>query len=281
MRQTKSSAFVTGARQASSQISKATRQPFIRIMAHSIRACRALLFMHRCRQSQSPPHLTQTRNNASHASSPSPYDPSNFSKPMHRTDTLPTTTSPFTVKKLGRPVPPPTETVYPGIKPSIWNNIKMAFGWRPKAPSGYTPAPFNAKTNPYHARKSWPPDFSTLHSKHQFHFEKTYRRRAKLAYARPKWNRRVKTLQHTGILLTVAYFVFICEPEDKMGTPFDGFRAWFFGKMKNLGTLPEGTRAEAEKLESEARETMKSRRTLLSGGVSQSPMAEEVMESEA
>jgi hypothetical protein len=175
-------------------------------------------------------------------------------------------------------MPPPTEIVYPGLKPSMWTGIKMSFGWKPKAPSGYVPAPFNARTNPYRAHKIWPPNFEEMHPKQQFHFEKTYRRRAKLAYARPKWNRRIKTLQHTGILLTVAYFVFICEPEDKMGTPFDGFRAWFFGKMKNLGTLPESTRYEAERLEKEARETMKSRRTIL-GSVarepSQSPIAED------
>jgi hypothetical protein len=188
---------------------------------------------------------------------------------MNRSESLPLTTSPFPSKKLALPNSQPTETVYPGVKPSIWTNVKMAFGWKPRAPGGYVPAPFNYKTNPYKARKAWPPNFDGLHAKQQFHFEKTYRRRAKLAYSRPKWNRRIKTLQHTGILLCVFYFVFICEPEDKMGTPFDGFRAWFFGKLKNLGTLPESTRHEAERLEREAKATMKSRRTLLSGGAGQ------------
>jgi len=65
-----------------------------------------------------------------------------------------------------------------------------------------------------------------------------------------------------------------------MGTPFDGFRAWFFGKLKNLGTLPESTRYEAERLEKEARETMKSRRTILGSTAkepSQSPVSEDML----
>ena len=246
-------------------------------MAQTTRANSALQFMHRCRQSRTSTHLLQTRHNSSTSTPTSPYDPSNFSKPMHRTDHPPTITAPFPSKKLGRPMPPPTEIVYPGLKPSLWTGLKMSFGWKPTAPSGYTPAPFNARTNPYRARKAWPPNFDVLHPKQQFHFEKTYRRRAKLAYTRPKWNRRIKTLQHTGILLTVAYFVFICEPEDKMGTPFDGFRAWFFGKLKNLGTLPESTRYEAERLEKEARETMKSRRTIL-GSAAREPSQDQVGE---
>lgn len=63
-----------------------------------------------------------------------------------------------------------------------------------------------------------------------------------------------------------------------MGTPFDGFRAWFFSKLKNLGTLPESTRYEAARLEMEARETMKSRRTILGSAArepSQDPVADD------
>ena len=82
-------------------------------------------------------------------------------------------------------------------------------------------APFTVTNNPYRARKKWPPDFSNLHPKQQFHFEKTYRRRAKLAYARPQWNRRVKLAQHTIVVACLIYFIFFAEPRD-MGTPFDG-----------------------------------------------------------
>ena len=46
--------------------------------------------------------------------------------------------------------------------------------------------------NPYKAQKQWPPDFSKLHPKHQFRFERKYRRRSKLKWARPKWVKGVK-----------------------------------------------------------------------------------------
>ena len=109
-------------------------------------------------------------------------------------------------------------------KPSLLTRFFTSLGlYRPphKPPPGYIPAPFNGKTNPYRAHKTWPPQFSALHPKEQFHFEKTYRRRAKLAYARPQWNKRIKLLQHTLIVTTLIYFIFIAEPRD-MGTPWDG-----------------------------------------------------------
>lgn len=46
--------------------------------------------------------------------------------------------------------------------------------------------------NPYKAQKQWPPDFSKLHPKHQFRFERKYRRRSKLKWARPGWVKGVK-----------------------------------------------------------------------------------------
>ncbi len=46
--------------------------------------------------------------------------------------------------------------------------------------------------NPYKAQKQWPPDFSKLHPKHQFRFERKYRRRSKLKWARPRWVKGVK-----------------------------------------------------------------------------------------
>jgi len=46
--------------------------------------------------------------------------------------------------------------------------------------------------NPYQAQKQWPPDFSKLHPKHQFRFERKYRRRSKLKWARPRWTKAVK-----------------------------------------------------------------------------------------
>ena len=53
--------------------------------------------------------------------------------------------------------------------------------------------------NPYKAKKAWPPDFTHLSQKHQFRLERRYRRRAKLAWARPKWTKFVKLFTWASI----------------------------------------------------------------------------------
>lgn len=47
----------------------------------------------------------------------------------------------------------------------------------------------------YKPRKIWPPDFSKLSQREQFRYEKKYKRRVKLATARPRWNKYVKIAQ--------------------------------------------------------------------------------------
>lgn len=118
-----------------------------------------------------------------------------------------------------------------GSKLTPWTWAKSLFGWRP-TPT-YKPAPFRVNNNPYRARKQWPPDFRSLDPKQQFHFEKTYRRRAALKWARPTWNKSIKILQHTLISFTLIYFVFICEPAHGQGTPFDGvcYSSWTSGRQ--------------------------------------------------
>ncbi len=50
-------------------------------------------------------------------------------------------------------------------------------------------------TNPYRAKRSWPPDFKSLSPKDQFKLERRYRRRSKLAWARPGWTKFTKIAQ--------------------------------------------------------------------------------------
>ncbi|KAK2797123.1 hypothetical protein FQN50_009314 [Emmonsiellopsis sp. PD_5] len=50
-----------------------------------------------------------------------------------------------------------------------------------------TPETGNVYTNPYRAKRTWPPDMSKLSPKQQFRIERKYRRRAKLKWARPQW----------------------------------------------------------------------------------------------
>jgi len=47
-------------------------------------------------------------------------------------------------------------------------------------------------TNPFKTKKVWPPDFSKLSTHEQFRYEKKYKRRLKLATARPTWNKMIK-----------------------------------------------------------------------------------------
>ena len=49
--------------------------------------------------------------------------------------------------------------------------------------------------NPHRAQKTWPPDFTKMHPKHQFRLERKYRRRSKLKFARPRWVKGVKLAQ--------------------------------------------------------------------------------------
>jgi hypothetical protein len=55
-------------------------------------------------------------------------------------------------------------------------------------------------TNPYKAKRLWPPDFSKMSPKYQLRLEKKYRRRAKLKWARPRWTKAVKIVQLSSII---------------------------------------------------------------------------------
>ena len=47
----------------------------------------------------------------------------------------------------------------------------------------------------YKLKKVWPPDMSTMSAQQQLRFEKKYKRRLKLATARPGWDKGVKLAQ--------------------------------------------------------------------------------------
>lgn len=55
--------------------------------------------------------------------------------------------------------------------------------------------PFDFERNPYKAKKLWPPHFNQLSEKEQFRFERKFRRRNKLAWARPGWTKFTKLTQ--------------------------------------------------------------------------------------
>jgi len=59
---------------------------------------------------------------------------------------------------------------------------------------------FDIYSNPYRAKRLWPPDFSKLTPKHQFRLERRYKRRVKLKWARPRWTKAVKLAQLGSIV---------------------------------------------------------------------------------
>ena len=126
---------------------------------------------------------------------------------------------------------------------SIFSNL-----WQSSATpsSSIPPFPYNFKTNPYHAKRTWPPDFSQLSAKHQFRLERRYRRRTKLKWARPGWTKGVKLAQWGAILFVGVYGVGFMEIErvdiegqTKTRTVFDGIREWM---GKQVGEI-EGRKA--------------------------------------
>jgi hypothetical protein len=178
-------------------------------------ASNALLFMHRCRQSrrlQIPVSRVRYTSQATPIVSNASPSPARVSRltPVNRPDSKGTFSQ-------GRS---PTEVRVDSRGPSIWTAIKTILGVKPKIASDFVPAPFNVISNPYRARKKWPPNFKNLHPKHQFRYEKTYRRRMKLKYARPTWTKATKIVQWALIYGVLFYWIFLLDMGDD-GTPFD------------------------------------------------------------
>lgn len=60
-------------------------------------------------------------------------------------------------------------------------------------------------SNPtYKLKKVWPPDIKNMTSQQQLRFEKKYKRRLKLATARPRWDKFVRLAQLSTMSGTVA-----------------------------------------------------------------------------
>jgi hypothetical protein len=59
----------------------------------------------------------------------------------------------------------------------------------------------------YKPKKVWPPNFSKLSEKEQFRFERRYKRRVKLATARPRWDKYVKLAQLGSVTCKSPIFV--------------------------------------------------------------------------
>lgn len=112
-------------------------------------------------------------------------------------------------------------TLKPSMLPTLARRGLNPFA-APKAPAVNVPFfPYTWETNPYRCKRTWPPEFSKLSQKHQFKLERRYRRRAKLAYARPNWHKIVQLAQWGSILFVATYGILFMELTDG-NTPFTG-----------------------------------------------------------
>ncbi|PHH80420.1 hypothetical protein CDD80_1624 [Ophiocordyceps camponoti-rufipedis] len=68
-------------------------------------------------------------------------------------------------------------------------------------------------TNPYQAKKVWPPKMTELTPQQQLRFEKKMKRRLRLVYHRPKWDKAVLLVQYTFMVACVVSFVFFSDFE--------------------------------------------------------------------
>ncbi|KAI1139629.1 hypothetical protein F5Y05DRAFT_328820 [Hypoxylon sp. FL0543] len=85
----------------------------------------------------------------------------------------------------------------------------------------------------YKPKKVWPPDFSKLSEKEQFRFERRYKRRVKLATARPRWDKFVRLAQLFSVTSVLVYTVLFMDWKTEK-QPFQGLRDTFWGAFGAL-----------------------------------------------
>ncbi|KAI1471511.1 uncharacterized protein F4812DRAFT_455625 [Daldinia caldariorum] len=84
--------------------------------------------------------------------------------------------------------------------------------------------------NPYKPKKIWPPDFSKLSEKEKFRFERRYKRRVKLATARPRWDKFIRLVQLFSVTTVLVYAVLFMEWESE-NQPFKEIRDKFWNTL--------------------------------------------------
>ncbi|OTA38914.1 hypothetical protein BTJ68_01422 [Hortaea werneckii EXF-2000] len=116
----------------------------------------------------------------------------------------------------------------------------------PQAPANPIHFPYTAATNPFAAKRTWPPDFSKLSKQHQFRLERRYRRRTKLKWARPNWTKAVKLTQWGTILFVCVYGALYLDMGQEM---VRGTDRRFAGRKSSRGWQGQWSRSSCESQE--------------------------------
>lgn len=250
-------------------------------MANHSRATRAFLFMQQCRQQGN-----QSRTRALPSSTRSIHDqtsltPDSFGKKLRLTSDSADPISPWRLPRQemvsstaqgalsgstesatstaestpyplefprARDQPVPRYRHNPAITPGFWAFLKYRILRikEPPNPNLTNKPAFNVLTNPYRARKTWPPILSQMTENQQFYYEKKFRRRLlnKTYAMRYNWDRWTLFLRRFSITIVVVWFAFIAEPADPTTrVPPDGLRYWMYGQLRKgneAGIWPTG-----------------------------------------
>ncbi|KAF2460282.1 hypothetical protein BDY21DRAFT_160628 [Lineolata rhizophorae] len=104
---------------------------------------------------------------------------------------------------------------------------------------------FDLENNPWKAKKKWPPDFSKLSHKQQFVLEKRFRRRAKIVYSCPRYQRFMTFFQWGTIISATAYMVLFMDWKDN-DRAFNSIRSWYRNLSKSIWTADERKTGQKE-----------------------------------
>lgn len=250
-------------------------------MANHQRATRAFFFMQQCRQQANASRTHPLRSSTRAISDDSSLSPESFGKklrlssdavepispwrlPKQETNSPASQSAPSTPSSAvnstsettpvnpydfprARDQPIPRYRHNPAVPPGFWSFVKYRVLRLKEPPNPHLvnkPA-FNVLTNPYHARKTWPPILSQMTETQQFHYEKKFRRRLlnKTYAMRYNWDRWTLFLRRFSIGIVIFYFAFIAEPPDPdTRVPPDGLRYWLYGQLRkgnDVGIWPE------------------------------------------
>jgi hypothetical protein len=107
------------------------------------------------------------------------------------------------------------------------------------------PKPYDFSANRFPAHTTWPPNFDDLTPKERFNFEKRFRRRSKLKWARPIWNRNLLLIQYASIIGVLWYGAFYMDwttlrGKDDSPQFIKSMRKWYFGLGESIWSQDSG-----------------------------------------
>lgn len=99
--------------------------------------------------------------------------------------------------------------------------------------------------NPFKAKKTWPPDFSTMSPKHQLRLERRFKRRSTLKWQRPRMMKVLTLAQWGSITAAAAYMILFMDWGQEI-RPIQYIRDWFWHEVDMTRRIESSGRPAAE-----------------------------------